>query len=98
MLQLIYKLHIIGKMDTLVNSQALTNNNGKSEPTYTALPDMDLLMSLNNNAQDEIKQSVSRREYDKQQFLQSDNIKLTYQYPISPFPKTSTTSTFDISD
>jgi vacuolar protein sorting-associated protein IST1 len=46
--------------DTLVNSQALTNNNGKSEPTYTALPDMDLLMSLNNDAQDEIKQSTSK--------------------------------------
>jgi hypothetical protein len=44
-----------------VNTKTLTNN-GKSEPMYTALPDMDLLMSLNDDAQNEIKQSVSGRE------------------------------------
>lgn len=46
--------------DTLVTSQANTNNKGNSESTYTALPDMDLLMSLNNDVQDE--KSVSRQE------------------------------------
>ncbi len=45
-----------------MDSQALTNNNEKSEPKYTALPNMDLLMSLNNDAQDKVNQSVSGRK------------------------------------
>ncbi|CAG8444860.1 5138_t:CDS:2 [Funneliformis mosseae] len=46
-------------MDALMDSQALTNKDGKSEPTYTALPNMDLLMSLNNDSQDKNHQSAS---------------------------------------
>ncbi|CAB4493844.1 unnamed protein product [Rhizophagus irregularis] len=44
--------------DLSSNSQ-VKNNKSSSEPTYTALPDMDLLMSLNNDAKGESNQSTS---------------------------------------
>ncbi|GBB95163.1 hypothetical protein RclHR1_02490018 [Rhizophagus clarus] len=44
--------------DLSSNSQA-KNNKSSSKPMYTALPDMDLLMSLNNDVQGESNQSTS---------------------------------------
>lgn len=77
------------------NSQ-VKNNKSSSEPTYTALPDMDLLMSLNNDAKGESNQSVSGREWrmwrPSSSFFRSNSILNYY------FSKTSTPNSASILD
>ena len=46
----------------MLDPQAHTINTEESEPKYTALPDMDLLMSLSKEAQDKVNLSVSGRK------------------------------------
>ncbi|CAI2162501.1 1804_t:CDS:2 [Funneliformis geosporum] len=73
-------------MDALMDSQALTNKNGKSEPTYTALPNMDLLMSLNNDTQDKNNQSASTSTSNPSDHLLPDGPNTKNKLGVAPSP------------